>query len=117
MRDLAAEVLLEVNRTENGGPYLSPSFCGDGWNNNENRHNRCSQKYADLEGAGTLLVSSKHRDIAVGRFIDKTSDSREQVCLPKIQVIVGTKSMEAAIIGTNLKFAKCNGSPSSFYEL
>ena len=34
-----------------------------------------------------------------------------------MQVIVVTKSMEAGINGTSLKFAKCNGFPSGFYEL
>ena len=75
------------------------------------------KQYPDLEGAGTMLDSSKHRDIAVGQCMDETSDSHERVKLPKIQVIVGTKSMEAGINGTSLKFAKCNGFPSSFYEL
>ena len=58
------------------------------------------KQYPDLEGAGTVLDSSKHRDIAVGRCMDETSDFQEQVKLPKIQVIVGTKSMEAGINGT-----------------
>ena len=48
---------------------------------------------------------------------DGPPDSREQVCLPKIQVIVVTKLMEAGMNGSSLKFAKCNRFPSSFYEL
>ena len=74
-------------------------------------------KQYPLKGAGTVLDSSEYRDIATGQCMDGSPDSRSQVCLPKIQVIVGTKSTEAGINGTSLKFAKCNGFPSSFYEL
>ena len=111
MRDLT-EDLLEVNRTENEGTdSVAQAFVGTDGIMMKVPTIDAVKQYGDLEGSGTLLNSSNHRDIAVRRFIDKTSETREQVCLSKIQVIVGTKSMKAGINGTSLKFAKCNRFP------
>ena len=82
------EDLLELNRTENGGPgSVAQAFVGTDGIMMKTTTIDAVKQYSDLEGAGTMLDSSKHRDIAVERCMDKSSDSHERVCLPKIQGI------------------------------
>ena len=58
------------------------------------------------------MESSTFAAIAKDKF-----ESKEAVCLPKIQILVATKSAEAGINGKYLEFGKCNGIPASLYEL
>ena len=67
----------------------------------------------NLEGEGAVLAPSSHR-----RIVDDTygEDDDESASLPKIQIIVATKSVEAGINGKCLEFGKMSGNPNNFYE-
>ena len=70
--------------------------------------------YPDLEGEGTVLEPSSHQRIVDGTYGE---DDDESVSLPKIKIIVATKSAEAGINGKCLEFGKMRGFPNIFYEL
>ena len=78
--------------------------------------------YASLDGPGTILDPSSYRSIvgqaAVGHRLDIGSrdSDKEPVTLPKIQIIITTKTAEAGINSKYLEFGKMNGIPSTPYE-
>ena len=73
-----AEDLLEVNRTENGEPdSVAQAFMRTDGIMMKTTTIDAVKQYTDLEGAGTMLDSSEHRDIAMGQCMDKPPDSRE----------------------------------------
>ena len=74
--------------------------------------------YDVLDGEGTVLDASSHRSI-VGDATDNQTRSSDAtpVVLPKIQIILATKSAEAGINSKFLKYGKVNGLPSLLYEL
>ena len=70
--------------------------------------------YPDLEGEGIVLAPSSPRRIMEGNYRE---DNDNSVTLPKIQIIVATKSAEAGINGKCLKFGRMSGFPNNFYEV
>ena len=72
------------------------------------------KNYADLDGEGTMLNPSMYRAVAEENL---TRVDDEEVVLPKIQIVVATKSAEAGINGKWLEFGKITGMPADFYEL
>ena len=75
------------------------------------------KEYDTMEGEGTILKPSSYADIARGMSTTRTTETEEQVRLPKIQIVVATKSAEAGINGKHLVFGKVSGLPASLYEL
>ena len=75
------------------------------------------KEYDTMEGEGTILKPSSYADIARGMSTTRTTKTEEQVRLPKIQIVVATKSAEAGINGKHLVFGKVSGLPASLYEL
>jgi len=61
-----------------------------------------------------MLDPSTCQEIAEGKV---TRVGGNKAILPKIQIIVATKSAEVGINRRHLEFGKMNGLPSSFYEL
>ena len=114
-----ADTLLEENRQNNKGPNsVAMSFMGtDGIMMKETLIDAIKH-CKDLDGEGTVLDQSSCSRLVQRVSGNSRADADEQVRLPKVQCIVATKSTEAGINGKkNLKFAKCKGLPSSFYEL
>ena len=99
-----AETLLEENRIRenNPGPNSVPMpFVGTDGIMMKTTTMDAVKMYADLDGEGTMLDPSSYREIAEGRV---TSVDGNEVALPKIQIILATKSAEAGINGRFLEF-------------
>ena len=74
------------------------------------------KNYDDLDGEGTVLDKATHRSVADPGLV-RGPTAGAPVRLPKIQLILATKSAEAGINGKLFKHGKVSGFPSSFYEL
>ena len=110
--------LLEENREKNGGPNsVCKTFVGTDGIMSKTCTMEAVKCYATLEGEGTILKCFSCPSVTSRPQKDNDTETSDEIKLPKIQCIIGTKSMEAGINGKYLEFAKITGLPSSFYEL
>ena len=114
LRDMA-DTLLEENRKDNKGPHsVAMPFVGTNGIMQKTTTMDGIKLYSTLDGEGTVLDPASYKSIAEGHC---RWEGSEDVKLPKIQVIVATKSAEAGINGTCLEFGKMSGFPSNCWEL
>ena len=117
LRDVA-EKLLEENRSKNNGPdSVSQFFVGTDEIMLKTTNLDGIKHYSTLEGNGTVLLPSTYPTIARSMTRGNSTDIDDKILLPKIQIVVATKSAEAGINGKHLVFGKVSGIPASLYEL
>ena len=111
-----AENLLEEDKKRGGLDSVALTFVGTDGIMTKTTTMNAIKKY---NGLGTVLDLSTFKSIVSGRGDISTSanSTENEVCLPKIQCIVATKSAQAGINGLWLKYGKKKGIHVSPYEL
>lgn len=102
------EKALEENVTKNGGPQsVAVPFVGTDGIMMKTANMDAIKNYASCHGHGTILDPGA----------PSSQTSSLGIALPKVQLVIATKSAEAGINGPHLKYGKASGMPASLYEL
>ena len=108
--------LLEKNRAQNDGPdSIAMAFVGTDGIMMKTTTMDAIANYEHLSGEGTVYESPRFETL-FDKGTDQCDISGTNIELPKVQIIVATKSAQAGISSNHLKYAHKKGLPSTPYE-
>ena len=118
---VTAETLLEEHNRLSGINSIAHSFTGGDGIMMKTTTMDAIMNFENLDGEGTVLdptmISNTTASSSASNNVTSTASNADDVIhLPKIQILVGTKSIQCGVSGDHIAHGFKKGLPSSLYE-